>query len=341
MLQSQSPRRPASADLPAEDAIRHPQSVFHAPRPVHPQHSLLTAPHTLSIERPPMATAFQDSPQLNHLGALNTQPGALELDPMFWCPPSTIPNHSFTQYNAGLPYAPPFTSGSQAHSHFSQHDFGYNEHYDRICSSQYPILDHSHPNHSPQLINMPQSMSTIDSYPPTAYQIEPQKHYESMDSSDTEINGQLTQLSNDYKRYEYNSRIKIEPLDDYRSPYSNITRASTPQNDTGYDGNMNEEHPIDKTLPYAQLIYQALLQAPNHTMILRDIYEWFQLNTDKAADSQTKGWQNSIRHNLSMNGVSPVSSSSSNHNVFHSNHLRPLKKSTSLAKTAAKATCGA
>jgi hypothetical protein len=38
-------------------------------------------------------------------------------------------------------------------------------------------------------------------------------------------------------------------------------------------------------------------------MILRDIYEWFKNNTDKASASETKGWQNSIRHNLSMNGV--------------------------------------
>ncbi|KAF2010661.1 winged helix DNA-binding domain-containing protein, partial [Aaosphaeria arxii CBS 175.79] len=54
---------------------------------------------------------------------------------------------------------------------------------------------------------------------------------------------------------------------------------------------------------YAQLIYRALLTAPNHTMVLRDIYAWFQRHTDKATDKSTKGWQNSIRHNLSMNGA--------------------------------------
>lgn len=60
---------------------------------------------------------------------------------------------------------------------------------------------------------------------------------------------------------------------------------------------------VDKEQPYAQLIYQALLQADGHTMILRDIYDWFVKYTDKATASETKGWQNSIRHNLSMNGV--------------------------------------
>ena len=54
---------------------------------------------------------------------------------------------------------------------------------------------------------------------------------------------------------------------------------------------------------YANLIYQALMEAPGHKMILRDIYAWFAQNTDKAKDPSSKGWQNSIRHNLSMNDV--------------------------------------
>lgn len=54
---------------------------------------------------------------------------------------------------------------------------------------------------------------------------------------------------------------------------------------------------------YANLIYQALMEAPGHKMILRDIYAWIARNTDKAKDPSSKGWQNSVRHNLSMNGV--------------------------------------
>lgn len=57
--------------------------------------------------------------------------------------------------------------------------------------------------------------------------------------------------------------------------------------------------------PYARLIYDALMQAPGHRMMLRDIYDWFQRHTTKPAESGTNGWQNSIRHNLSMNQVSP------------------------------------
>ncbi|RMD40348.1 hypothetical protein DV735_g4778, partial [Chaetothyriales sp. CBS 134920] len=53
--------------------------------------------------------------------------------------------------------------------------------------------------------------------------------------------------------------------------------------------------------PYARLIYEALLEAPGHRMMLRDIYDWFEKNTTKPRESGTNGWQNSIRHNLSMN----------------------------------------
>lgn len=60
-----------------------------------------------------------------------------------------------------------------------------------------------------------------------------------------------------------------------------------------------DDGPFDK--PYAQLIYAALMQAPGHRMLLRDIYEWFIQNTKKPRESGTNGWQNSIRHNLSMN----------------------------------------
>ena len=55
--------------------------------------------------------------------------------------------------------------------------------------------------------------------------------------------------------------------------------------------------------PYAKLIYRALMEAPKHQMVLKEIYEWISQNTDKARDPTFKGWQNSVRHNLSMNGV--------------------------------------
>lgn len=75
---------------------------------------------------------------------------------------------------------------------------------------------------------------------------------------------------------------------------------SSPQDD--YEVEEDEEDVTDGK-PYARLIYEALLRAPGHRMMLRDIYEWFEQNTNKPRESGSNGWQNSIRHNLSMNKV--------------------------------------
>ena len=66
----------------------------------------------------------------------------------------------------------------------------------------------------------------------------------------------------------------------------------------------NSDDDYESSEPYAKLIWRALIGAPGHGMVLKEIYEWFTENTDKARRGGGKGWQNSIRHNLSMNGVS-------------------------------------
>ncbi|KAK0509321.1 hypothetical protein JMJ35_008692 [Cladonia borealis] len=69
-------------------------------------------------------------------------------------------------------------------------------------------------------------------------------------------------------------------------------------------GGFETDHESKEKGPcYANLIYQALMEAPGHKMILRDIYAWIARKTDKAKDPSSKGWQNSVRHNLSMNGA--------------------------------------
>ncbi|KIW89840.1 uncharacterized protein Z519_09269 [Cladophialophora bantiana CBS 173.52] len=64
---------------------------------------------------------------------------------------------------------------------------------------------------------------------------------------------------------------------------------------------MEEDEDAVDDKPYARLIYEALMQAPGHRLMLREIYEWFRHNTTKPQESGSNGWQNSIRHNLSMN----------------------------------------
>jgi hypothetical protein len=54
---------------------------------------------------------------------------------------------------------------------------------------------------------------------------------------------------------------------------------------------------------YAQLLYRCLKEAPDHTMSLRELYDWVREHSQKAKDPKQRGWQNSVRHNLSMNAV--------------------------------------
>ncbi len=110
----------------------------------------------------------------------------------------------------------------------------------------------------------------------------------------------------------------------YQTPYSSsVSPASgstspalawsatqgTMRESSSLDGETNvrkediEDDGIGGDKPYARLIWDALMQAPGHRMMLREIYTWFQLHTNKARESGSNGWQNSIRHNLSMNQV--------------------------------------
>jgi hypothetical protein len=71
------------------------------------------------------------------------------------------------------------------------------------------------------------------------------------------------------------------------------------------DTSLDEEEGFEgeKHEPYAKSLFRCLRDAPNHTMVLREIYDWFKTNTARGKDPHEKGWQNSIRHNLSMNKV--------------------------------------
>lgn len=53
-------------------------------------------------------------------------------------------------------------------------------------------------------------------------------------------------------------------------------------------------------LSYAQLIGMAILRAPNRRLTLAQIYKWIS-DTFKFYQPNEAGWQNSIRHNLSLN----------------------------------------
>ena len=57
---------------------------------------------------------------------------------------------------------------------------------------------------------------------------------------------------------------------------------------------------------YAQLLYRCLKESQDHILSLRELYDWVRDHSQKAKDPKNRGWQNSVRHNLSMNAVCMV-----------------------------------
>ncbi|CAO2649860.1 Nn.00g011520.m01.CDS01 [Neocucurbitaria sp. VM-36] len=300
MRHPKSPRRPSSADLPCGLAsAQHSKDVFCASLPHHSQSSLQSSSPGLSTEVTPMATAVEASaPSRDHRASSTMMslygPGAMQ-----WATPSNFSldhlGEDTTSYHSPIQISP----GSEDFYHCAQNDASYKNNHNYTYPTHYSSTSCPRSYTGLNLIGLhnglPNDISMSESYPPAAYQIEPQKPHDVTDLTDQEIDGQLMQLSDDYEYRHYGPSIRVDGHSDYQSPYSDLTRDSTP----------HDELPgaIDKEQPYAQLIYKALLGAPDHTMILRDIYDWFKKYTDKASVSETKGWQNSIRHNLSMNGA--------------------------------------
>lgn len=86
------------------------------------------------------------------------------------------------------------------------------------------------------------------------------------------------------------------------SPAASATAADGTSPRTSF-GDASDQDPAVEP-PYSKLIWEALMSAqdPDYMMPLQSIYDWFEKNTSKGKD-KNKGWQNSIRHNLSMNAV--------------------------------------
>ncbi|KAI9717869.1 MAG: hypothetical protein M1812_004396 [Candelaria pacifica] len=174
------------------------------------------------------------------------------------------------------------------------------------------------------IVDASDSMGTpLEAYPPAAYHLDLQKHQPYLNISTASLfqngmpldqnSGTPTQIF-DGSNFRDDLYQDQSPTPSYSStPSYRVDKEPTvsPPPVEGYEGvdmarfkdeetdgecSVNEE-------PYAKLIYRALMSVPERKMVLKEIYEWFELNTDKAKNTSSKGWQNSIRHNLSMNGA--------------------------------------
>lgn len=163
-----------------------------------------------------------------------------------------------------------------------------------------------------------------EAYPPTSYLMDPQKHELYMDPTRQQTLNHCSFVGSQPETVSSLSTLSIEPdgdPDSHMSPHPDQTSSSTsseklecrkkPTTDDKDEApsrpsKVKEEMESEENEPYAQLIYRALKDAPENKMVLKDIYQWFMAHTDKSKNPSRKGWQNSIRHNLSMNGVSDL-----------------------------------
>jgi hypothetical protein len=291
------PQSPSSTDLAADfGELRLPLDSFRAPYPPRVQGSLpftppkATSTPTIKLEDPPLSDLPISPEAMNFGDSIAVQWNA---------------HPEFSLDNAGQHHGnnhvdSPFMIASGGLYNYQQNLMSYNDNYNVTYAPQYSSSTYPRSYPGQNLTGLPHDASTSEAYPPSMYQIEPSIHYDSL--SECGVEDHPMQMRDDYECH-YGTQLHGEEHTGYNSPYSDVTRESTPNDVFSNPGPGGEDTTIDKDQPYAQLIYQALRQADGHTMVLRDIYDWFKTNTDKSAGSETKGWQNSIRHNLSMNGV--------------------------------------
>jgi Forkhead domain len=149
------------------------------------------------------------------------------------------------------------------------------------------------------------------SFPPAAYYITPPPYTPEEPLVSTSTGFQEIRQSNEVY-FDGSGRCDIE-AQDHAQLFSPTSSNSVPSRhgDEYYLSHPDSEQQDmefseaqrNKEPPYAELLYNCLSEAPGRQMILKDIYEWFKINTDKTNNPDVKGWMNSIRHNLSMNQV--------------------------------------
>ncbi|CAG8956664.1 hypothetical protein HYFRA_00012208 [Hymenoscyphus fraxineus] len=134
-----------------------------------------------------------------------------------------------------------------------------------------------------------------------SYMMEPEKS----NVQNTSDEDPFVTKARSYVRMSMSQSPKVE--NDHQEPHLSPTKETGDSDDGGRSSReltaMDvDEHTADE--PYAKLIHRALMSVPSHSMVLQEIYQWFRENTGKGnGGPESKGWMNSIRHNLSMNAA--------------------------------------
>jgi hypothetical protein len=160
-----------------------------------------------------------------------------------------------------------------------------------------------------QLLNAEQSYLDSDTIQPSAYYLEDGFHALEQPPFSRTSNFETTHhglYQNPYSNSLTPASGSPSPILAWSRTQDNMAGRSSCRGGTALGREYLEEDDVSSDKPYARLIWEALMQAPGHRMLLREIYTWFRCNTNKAREPGSNGWQNSIRHNLSMNQVCTV-----------------------------------
>lgn len=221
--------------------------------------------------------------------------------------------HHVSHYSPFYPSSPAtYVTPLSSAYHFA-HNPWYTPYGSQISSSSVPFRTHQ--THTPELNPFCRTIQPQMIYrysaPPVPSLIDSSALQDNLDyvpclkfESESSVSSPTVSSVGNYPRYHFNQPWRSLSMhdQDFRHPVSPPSTSSEEEDDE--DEGEEEQKASTYDEPYAQLIYKVLMQAPGHRMVLQDIYSWFQRNTLKPVGSTTGGWQNSIRHNLSMNRVS-------------------------------------
>ena len=196
----------------------------------------------------------------------------------------------------------PYTSSMRPRNYPSENDINLREmtqpHEETHTTSSFFADCHQQPSHQTLIANLRlQRHRNILTNPSHSYQVQP------MDEAFPKQCTTSSFYSMDPTKFDVSPNSSPGTVSPGTVSPGTVIDHEASNGQTTFNGGESDEDGSSNSEPYAQLIFRALKSAPGHKMVLKEIYEWFAKNTDKAKTSSSKGWQNSIRHNLSMNGV--------------------------------------
>lgn len=214
-------------------------------------------------------------------------------------------------------WRPAHTVANSQPQHFSPTEMGPVDYHNSAAPVESLPSSHTHHTSQPRIYGLP--VNAVSAYhelhtgvhPPSPYDHQAMAHQTHRMSP----SGVPTHFSNG-QYFATPSPVSINDL--YRDPASQVQHSEhrLPDDASCHHHSTNDLMNYENIIPeedeaggnidpcYAQLLYKCLEEAPDHTMTLKNVYEWVRQHSKKARESSGTGWQNSVRHNLSMNAVS-------------------------------------